>query len=92
MDLVGYFPSEITQVVWETSYCWQREADPATGFRREVKEVQISFIFPDQMLPGCIHGSRTSQGERQVHEKQDPLVPWLELPLSPPPGIQLPPG
>jgi hypothetical protein len=33
--------------------------NPATGFRREVKEVRISFIFPDQMLQCvCVRGPK----------------------------------
>lgn len=50
MDAVAYFPNEIIQVVWEGSYVDSGKQDPATGFRREVKEVQTGFIFPDQML------------------------------------------
>lgn len=50
MSVPGCVPNEIRQVVWEASYCGGGKQNTATGFRREVKEVQIVFIFPDQML------------------------------------------
>lgn len=80
MDVPGHVSNETIQVVWEASYCRQRKAEPCDWLPRGNERGPNHVYLPGPDAPVVVSMVLRSsrQGEKQVCEKQGPLVPWLE--------------